>query len=149
MDDGPLHKHRAYLRDTVMNEYRENPELIGGAFADLLPLGFTKADVGEKGGTLPPKMVRAWFLSRDRRFAEHRAFNHFIFNQKIRHDTNVKVSVKVRGNDAGIQQVTQLVTEVDYEAKLLNAIKNPTSREATEISRKVIPLLKIVGSRVG
>ena len=47
-----------------MSEYRENPELIGGAFADLLPLGFTKADVGGKGGTLPAKMVRAWFLSR-------------------------------------------------------------------------------------
>ena len=149
VDDVPTRKQRVYLRDTLMNEYRDNPELIGGAFADLLPLGFTKADMGGKGGTLPKKMVRAWFLSRDRRFAEHKAFNHFMFNQKLRHDTNVKVSVKVRGNDAKTQELTQLVNEEDFEARLLTAIKNPTSMEAKEISKKVLPLLKIVGSRVG
>ena len=149
VDDGPIRKHRAYLRDTAINEYRDNPELIGGAFPDLLPLGFTKADIGGKGGTLPTKMVQAWFLSRDRRFAEHRTFNHFMFNQKIRHDTNLKVSVKVQGNDAMTQELTRLVNQEDFEVKLLTAIRNPTSVDAKEISGKVLPLLKIVGSRVG
>ena len=76
-----------YFGNTLLNEYSENPELIGGAFADLLPLGFTKNDLG-KGGILPSKIVRTWFLSHDRRFAKHRSFNHFMFNQKIRHETN-------------------------------------------------------------
>ena len=38
---------RVYVGHTLLNEYKENPELIGGAFPDLLPLGFTKNDLGK------------------------------------------------------------------------------------------------------
>ena len=75
-------RHRVYMRDSLLNEYSDNPELIGGAFADLLPLGFTKDEIGS-GGTLPPKMVKTWFLSRCRRFVEHRAFNHFFLTKRL------------------------------------------------------------------
>ena len=50
-------KHKVYIEATLINEYKDNPELIGGAFADLLPLGFTKDDLG-KGGTLPKKLIK-------------------------------------------------------------------------------------------
>ena len=43
-----------------MNEFEDNPELIGGAFATLLPLGLTKDDLG-KGGTLPPSWYEHGF----------------------------------------------------------------------------------------
>ena len=80
--------HKVRVGDNLLNEYEDNPELIGGAFATLFPL--TKDDLG-KGGSLHPKLVRAWLMSHDRRFAKHRSFNHFIFNQKIRHRLTSKL----------------------------------------------------------
>ena len=50
-------KHKVYFGETLINEYRDNPELIGGACAELLPLGFTKEDIG-KGGILPANMIK-------------------------------------------------------------------------------------------
>ena len=67
--------HKVRIEDKLLNEYEENPELIGGAFATLFPLGLTKDDLG-KGGPLHPKLVRTWLMSHDRRFAKHRSFNH-------------------------------------------------------------------------
>ena len=87
--------HNFHVVEKLINEFEENPELIGGAFATLLPLGFTNDDIG-KGGTLPSKLIRTWLLSHDRRFAEHHSFNHFIFNQNIRHETSAKVSMRVK-----------------------------------------------------
>ena len=90
--------HKVHVIEKILNEYEDNPELIGGAFATLLPLGFTKDDIG-KGGTLPTKLIRSWLLSHDRRFAKHHSLNHFLFNQKIRHETISKVSMRMKGSD--------------------------------------------------
>ena len=48
--------HKVRVEDRILNEYEENPELIGGAFATLFPLGLTKDDLG-KGEPLQPKSV--------------------------------------------------------------------------------------------
>ena len=64
----PTHKVR--VGNKFLNQYEDNPDLIGGAFATLFPLGLTKDDIG-KGGSLPPKLVRTWLKSYDRRFAKH------------------------------------------------------------------------------
>ena len=45
--------HKVGVEDKLLNESEENPELIGGAFATLFPLGLTKDDLG-KGGPLHP-----------------------------------------------------------------------------------------------
>ena len=139
--------HKVYVEHTLLNEFENNPELIGGAFADLLPLGFTKDDLG-KGGTLPTKLVRTWLLSHDRRFAKHRSFNHFIFNQKIRHETNLRVSMRVKGNDEKTRKLTELINEPDFEERLRKAVDDPMGDDAQKISKKVLPFLKIVGSQV-
>ena len=109
--------HKVYVEHTLLNEFENNPELIGGAFADLLPLGFTRNDLG-KGGTLPTNLVRTWLLSHDQRFAKHRSFNHFIFNQKIRHETNLRVSMRVKGNDEKTRKYTKLINEPYFGERL-------------------------------
>ena len=139
--------HKVYVEQKLINEFENNPELIGGAFATLLPLGFTKNDLG-KSGTLPTKLVRTWLLSYDRRFATHRNFNHFLFNQKIRHETNLKVSMRVKGNDVRTRKLTKLVNEHDFEERLRMAVENPMGDEARRISKSVLPFLRIVGSKV-
>ena len=93
-------------------------------------------------------MIRTWLLSRDRRFAEHHSFNHFIFNQKIRHETNAKVSMRVKGNDKRTRKLIKLVNEDDFQERLRITVKDPLGQEARQISRTILPLLKIVGSKV-
>ena len=145
--DGVKRTHKVHVLDKVINEFEDNPELIGGAFATLLPLGFTKDDIG-KGGTLPKKLIRTWLLSHDRRFAEHHSFNHFIFNQNIRHETNSKVSMRVKGNDKRTRKLLTLVNEDDFQERLRMAVNDPKGQEAREISKTILPFLKIVGSKV-
>ena len=60
-------------------------------------------------------------MSHDRRFARHRSFQHFIFNQKIRHETNLKVSIRVKGNDERTQKLTKLVNGDDFQERLMVA----------------------------
>ena len=145
--DDVKRRHKIHVEHNLINEYENNPELIGGAFATLLPLGFTKDDI-EKGGTIPTKLIRTWLLSHDRRFAEHHSFNHFIFNQKIRHETNAKVSMRVKGNDKRTRKLIKLVNEDDFQERLRIAVKDPLGQEARQISRTILPFLKIVGSKV-
>ena len=145
--DDVKRRHKIHVEHNLINEYENNPELIGGAFATLLPLGFTKDDI-EKGGTIPTKLIRTWLLSHDRRFAEHHSFNHFIFNQKIRHDTNAKVSMRVKGNDKRTRKLIKLVNEDDFQERLRIAVKDPLGQEARQISKTILPFLKIVGSKV-
>ena len=139
--------HKVHVVEKLINEFENNPELIGGAFATLLPLGFTKDDIG-KGGTLPAKLVRKWLLSHDRRFAEHHSFNHFIFNQKIRHETISKVSMRVKGNDKRTRKLMALVNDDDFQERLRMAVNDPMGQEARKISKIILPFLKIVGSKV-
>ena len=139
--------HKVFVGDNLLNEYEDNPELIGGAFATLFPLGLTKDDIG-KGGPLHPKLVRAWLMSHDRRFAKHRSFNHFIFNQKIRHETNLKVSIRVKANDKRTRKLMNLVNATDFQERLMAAANDPMGEDARWISKSVLPFLKIVGSQV-
>ena len=95
-----------------------------------------------------PKLVRTWLMSHDRRFAKHRSFNHFLFNQKIRHDTNLKVSIRVKANDNRTRKLTNLVNASDFQERLRAAANDPLGEDARWISKSVIPFLKIAGSRV-
>ena len=121
--------HKVFVGDNLLNEYEDNPELIGGAFATLFPLGLTKDDIGS-GGPLHPKLVRAWLMSHDRRFAKHRSFNHFLFNQKIRHETNLKVSLRVKANDKRTQKLTNIVNATDFQERLMAAANDPMGEDA-------------------
>ena len=71
-----------------------------------------------------------------------------MFNQKIRHETNLKVSMRVKGNDKKTQKLIKLVNGENFEKRLRKAVNNPEEEEAKEISRTVLPFLKIVGSQV-
>ena len=84
----------------------------------------------------------------DRKFGKHRSFNHFMFNQKIRHDTNLKVSIRVKANDKRTRKLTNLVNSTDFQERLMAAANDPMGEDARWISKSVLPFLKIVGSQV-
>ena len=95
-----------------------------------------------------PKLVRTWLMSHDRRFAKHRSFNHFIFNQKIRHETNLRVSIRVKANDKRTRKLTNMVNATDFQERLMAAANDPMGEDARWIYKSVLPFLKIVGSQI-
>ena len=87
-------------------------------------------------------------MSHCRRFAKHRLFNHFMFNQNLRHETNLKVSMRVKGNESKTRELIKLVNDADFEDRLKDAVDNPMGDEARRITKKILPFLKIVGAGV-
>ena len=71
-----------------------------------------------------------------------------IISYIIRHETNLKVSIRVKGNDQKARKLTKLVNQDDFQERLMAAANNPTGEEARWISISVLPCLKIVGSQV-
>ena len=71
-----------------------------------------------------------------------------MFNQKIRHDTNLKVSIRVKANDNRTRKLTNLVNAADFHERLRAAANDPMGEDARWISKSVLPFLKIVGSHV-
>ena len=51
--DSNKRTHKVRVGDNLLNEYEDNPELIGGAFATLFPLGLKKDDLGKGGPCIP------------------------------------------------------------------------------------------------
>ena len=87
-------------------------------------------------------------MSHERRFTKHRSFNHFIFNQKIRHETNLKVSIRVKAYDKRTRKLINLVNATDFQKRLMAAANDPMREDARWISKSVLMFLKIVGPQV-
>ena len=77
-----------------------------------------------------PKLVRTWLMSHDQRVAKHRSFNHFVFNQKIRHETNMKVSFRVKANDKRTRKLMNLDNASGFQEQLMAAANDPMGEEA-------------------
>ena len=94
------------------------------------------------------KLVQKLLISHDLRFARHGSINQFIFNQKIHHETNLKFSIRVKGNDKRTRKLTKLFNEDDFQERLMAAANDPMGEDARWISKSVLPFLKIVGSQL-
>ena len=53
--------HKFRVGDKLLNEYENNPGLIGGAFATIFPLGLTNHYPGNRG-PLHSKLVQTWLM---------------------------------------------------------------------------------------
>ena len=56
--------------------------------------------------------------------------------------------MRVKGSDKRTHKLMTLVNDDDFQERLWMAINDPTGHEAREISKTVLPFLKIVGSKV-
>ena len=86
--------HKVYDEHTFLKEFENNSELIGGAFADLLSLGFMRINL-VKWVHYPVSWYGLGFYhtTEDLQNTHHSTF--FIFNQKIRRVTNFRLSMSV------------------------------------------------------
>ena len=88
-----------------------------------------------------PQLVRTWLICHDGRFAKHRSFNHFLFNQKIRYD-----SIRVKANDNRTRKLMNLVNAADFKERMRAAANDPMGEDACVISKSVLPSLTYDGS---
>ena len=140
-------KWKIHVHNELLNEYLDNHELLSKCFPTLYPLGLSVQDLGGSG-PLSAVQRKTQLLFYDRRFATNRNFIFHHFNQEMRRQTNRNVSLRVDRKDPRTAELMELVNEDGFKNKLQHAVENPNSKEAVDIKKKVLPLVKILGSKV-
>ena len=86
-----------HIKDKPLNEYTNNPELLHLAFPLLFPLGITTRNV-RSTGLMKKSTIRRLLCSADGRFARAKPFLFLLMNQKMRHDNNRTVALRINAN---------------------------------------------------
>ena len=135
------------IHRTLLNEYTENPEILSKSFPTLFPHGLTAEQLG---GTGPMSEIqrKTLLLFYDRRFATNHNFIFHHFNQEMRRQTNKEVSIRVNRGDSRTVELMEIVNQEGFVNDLQTAILDPNSEEARRIKKNILPLVKILGSKV-
>ena len=84
----------------------------------------------------------------DRRFATNHNFIFHEFDKHMRRQTNRAVSIRVDNRDARTESLMNMVNEPQFADQMKIAVDDPRSLEASNARKHILPLLKIVGSKV-
>ena len=148
-DDGADEGQRlkATLSSEPACEFTNNHTILSLAFPYLFPLGVTADELGG-ANTVSKRVVQRLLCSYDDRFATSAQFLFLLANQKIRHAANHAVNFKLRERTDRVEEFVRLVNEPGFSDKLNNCVKNPQGAEATELLKKILPLINITGSKI-
>ena len=80
------------IEDKLVNENTSNYRLVAGAFPHIFPFGLPSEKFS---GPIPTKLVRTWFLYYDRRCSREIRLLWLLFDQKVRHATNLGCSLRL------------------------------------------------------
>ena len=141
-DDGPM---EVRIEDRLVNEYTSNHRLLAGAFPHIFPFGLPSEKFS---GPIPKKVLRTWFLYYDRRCSREIRLLWLLFDQKVRHATNLGCSLRIKSKGEREKTFSEMVGQEDFSGKLAGAIANPKSSESLALKKLIKPLVKIVGSKV-
>ena len=121
-----------------MNEFEEGDKCLTFAFPDVFMLG--KAYNREKGSLT--KNQRIHLMKHHTKVASR---NHdllaYIFDQFIRHDKLQRISHYAKGNPTKLKALQEMKNSEEFAKQLKEAMKNPKSRAAKEISKRVNDVL--------
>ena len=133
------------IEDTLVNEYTSNHRLLAGAFPHIFPFGLPSEKFS---GPIPKKVVRTWFLYYDRRCSREIRLLWLLFDQKVRHATNLGCSLRIKSKGKREKAFSELAEDEEFSSKLADAVANPKSAESIALKKLIKPLVKIVGSKV-
>ena len=146
-DDVNPAKHFIKVRSELLSDYGNNPELISGAFPCLFPLRLTAEEAGGTG-PLNKFQMRTFLLSNEKRFAEVKSFLLWSFDQQIRAEVNSTVTVKINTRDNRTADFIEFVNSEGFDEKLRIVTEDRASNEASELKKRLLPLVQIVGHRL-
>ena len=132
------------IHDKPINEYSSNPELLQLAFPMLFPLGIEQRHI-RTSGTLRTSTVRRLLCSADGRFARSKSFLFFLANQKMRHDNNMKVSLRIDANTEMSKKFVKFVNSEEFDSLCDAAALDPNGKSARILLAKIRPLVAVSG----
>jgi hypothetical protein len=132
------------ILDEPLNEYEDNPELLHLAFPLLFPLGITSRQL-RTTGLMRTSTTRRLLCSADGRFARSKPFLFLLMNQKMRHDNNRTVALRINANTTMSTKFVEFVNSDEFDRLCIAAAANPKGKEARILLARVRPLVSISG----
>lgn len=133
-----------HQENVLVNEFGENDIMFLGAYPWLFLFG---QGIPHKG-TQPKQWFQYILNYADNRFSTEQTLLLSLFNQRQRHEAAKTVAAKMKSNPKRMEDFITYINEVTFEDDLVNAIKFPTSYEAKNILKNLLPTLNITGSSV-
>jgi len=119
---------------TPMNEFENGDKCLTMAFPDIFLFG--KA-YDRSSGSLTQKQ-RLHLLGHYKKYAStNRDLLAFLFDQFIRHDKIQRISHYAKGNPKKLKELDDMKNCPDFHKRLRSAIKNPTSKDAKDIRKRI------------
>ena len=132
------------IHDKPINEYSSNPELLHLAFPMLFPLGIEKRHI-RTSGTLRTSTARRLLCSADGRFARSKSFLFLLTNQKMRHENNMKVALRIDANTEMSKKFVKFVNSDEFDNLCAAAAINPKGKSARTLLARIRPLVAVSG----
>ena len=128
----------------LLNEYTHNDELLYGAFPWLFLFG--KGLCGN--GPVPRSHTKYLLQHFNKRFSQDHNFIFLLFNQLQRHAASSICSARVYAANGGIRRFIDTLNSNNFDQKLADAVRDPTSNSSRIFLRKLLPNVKTCGSKV-
>ena len=132
------------IHDKPINEYSSNPELLHLAFPMLFPLGIKQRHI-RTSGTLRTSTARRLLCSADGRFARSKSFLFLMTNQKMRHENNMKVALRIDANTEMSKKFVKFVNSEEFDSLCDAAALNPNGKSARQLLARIRPLVAVSG----
>jgi hypothetical protein len=131
------------IENQPLNEFTENDQIFASLFPMEFVLGVPKK---YRKGSMPTFLLRRLLLSVYPRFERCRDFNFYVFNQQMRH-ANCKAAAFTVSDSSG-KAWNELLQKSDLDAMCKRAIANPDGKDAIELRKVMLPLVRTTSRKV-
>ena len=127
------------------NEFEKNDEL----FCHTFPQIFTLGKFYHKKGSLSTKEVDHLLKQFTQIPAVSKDLIFLLVNQKNRHSNSQRLSYRVKANSKTFRRFAHNVTTPIFHDRMKEALDNPESKEAEQLIKEMMPMLKMFSNRNG
>ena len=133
---------KSVREEDPMDEFSDMQELLVGAFPQVFMLGQTY----KRKSLLNHSQLEHLLMQYTNAAATNRELLFYLFDCQSRHRVIRNLAAKVRKDPSAFESYAKLVRDQNFQTLIREAKKNPTSDAASEVMRRVLPVLAF-GSR--
>ena len=132
--------------EELVNEFEENPRAMRGLYPHMFVTGLRATEVGK--GSWSKKLTKRLCCFYDARFAESSTLQLQLFDQHLRHSRAREVKVYLGREGVKARGIVETLNSPEFEAKLLEAERDPDSLAASSILKTMRRHVQVAGKRV-
>ena len=140
-----LYDVKSYRLDEPVNEFNTSDFILGAAFPHVFILGYAYA---KKAGNLLTNERNHLLKQFTNIPSTNRRLLGYLHDVKKRFSVINGVNAHVQGNEKTVRLVKQLLEDANNQKMFQEAMKDPQGPVATEVMKKVLPILNISGGSV-